>query len=215
VSGRTSAGRADTTIGARRARRSRGAYRKGRRRALVWLVVLLLGGLTAGLIAVLGPLEETIKEITLPLRHDDIIRQQAREKRLDPALIAAVIYGESKFQQRTSEAGAVGLMQILPATADFVARKTGGTNFQHSDLSDPQINISYGSWYLRYLLDIYRGNRVAAVAAYNAGRRHVDRWGGQSLTLDDIRFPETRQYTEEVLDKRNEYAERYRQELRR
>jgi len=215
VSGRTSTERAGAAVGPRQTRRARGARRKGRRRAVLWITVLSLGAATAGLIAVLGPLEETIKEITLPLRHEDIIRQQAREKNLDPALIAAVIYGESKFRERTSDAGAVGLMQILPATADFVARKTGGTRFQHSDLSDPQINISYGSWYLRYLLDLYGGNRVAAVAAYNAGRRHVDRWGGRGLTIDHIRFPETRQYTEEVLDKRDEYAERYRTELRR
>jgi len=88
---------------------------------VIWITVLSLGVVIVGLIVLFGSLEETMKEITFPLRHDDIIRQQAREKHLDPALIAAVIYGESKFQQRTSEVGAVGLMQILPATADFVA----------------------------------------------------------------------------------------------
>ena len=77
-----------------------------------------------------SPIEDAIKEITLPLRHEDIIRQQARDKNLDPALIAAIIYRESKFRDQTSEAGAKGLMQILPETAEFVARKSGGTEFE-------------------------------------------------------------------------------------
>ena len=177
------------------------------------MFVLLLGVAVAGVVALIGPAQEAIKEITLPLRHEDIIRQQAREKDLDPALIAAVIYGESKFRDRTSSAGAKGLMQILPATADFVARKSGGTEFEHGDLSNPQINISYGCWYLRYLLERYDGNPVAAVAAYNAGHTRVDRWGGADLDVEDIRFVETEEYTREVLDKRDEYADRYREEL--
>src|SRR4029078_1062315 len=94
--------------------------------------------------------EKAIKEVPLPLRHEDVIRQQAREKNLDPALIAAVIYRESKFRDVTSEAGAHGLMQILPDTARFIAFKSGGTEFETGDLGSPQINISYGSWYLRY-----------------------------------------------------------------
>jgi soluble lytic murein transglycosylase len=171
-------------------------------------------GVVAGIgFALVGPLERAIKEITLPLRHDDIIRQQAHDKGLDPALIAAVIYRESKFRDQTSKAGAKGLMQILPETADFVARKTGGTEFEQRDLANPQVNISYGCWYLRYLLDLYDGNTLAAVAAYNAGHRRVDGWGGGALRMEDIRFPETRQYTEEVLEKRAEYADRYREEL--
>jgi peptidoglycan lytic transglycosylase len=177
------------------------------------IYLLLLGVSVAGVIALLGPVQEAIKELTLPLRHEDIIRQQAREKNLDPALVAAVIYGESKFRDRTSSAGAKGLMQILPETADFVARKSGGTEFVHGDLANPQINISYGCWYLRYLLQRYDGNEVAAVAAYNAGHARVDRWGGANLTIEDIRFSETEEYTREVLDKRDEYADRYPDEL--
>ena len=99
-----------------------------------------------------------------------------RDKDLDPALIAAVCYQESKFQDRTSHAGARGVMQLLPSTADYIARKSGGTEFEQGDLADPQINISYGSWYLRYLLDHYDGNERLAIAAYNAGETNVDRW---------------------------------------
>jgi soluble lytic murein transglycosylase len=188
------------------------ARRASRRRTVV-AVMVSLGVLTGAVLLLLHPVEKAIKEITLPLRHDDIIRQQAREKHLDPALIAAIIYRESKFRDQTSKAGAKGLMQILPETAEFVASKSGGTNFEQDDLSDPQINISYGSFYLRYLLDLYDGNRVAAVAAYNAGHRRVNAWGGKDLRLEDIGFPETKQYTRDVLEKRDEYADTYHDEL--
>ena len=134
----------------------------------------------AGGIAILltgsGPLGDTVREITLPLRHDDIIRQQSAEKNLDPALVAAVIYEESKFRDQTSHAGARGLMQITPATADFIARQSGGTGFVQEDLATPQINIAYGTYYLRYLIDRYDQNETLAVAAYNAGHGNVDRW---------------------------------------
>jgi soluble lytic murein transglycosylase len=180
-------------------------------------VLLLLTGLVAVLaigFAVLRPVvEDAYLEITLPLRHEDVIRQQARAKDLDPALVAAVIYRESKFRDQTSDAGAKGYMQILPGTAKFIAKRSGGTEFELHDLGNPQINIAYGCWYLRYLIQRYDGNQLAAVAAYNAGHEHVDAWGGSSLELSDIRFPETRQYAEDVFDKRRDYAKHYRSEL--
>jgi soluble lytic murein transglycosylase len=157
--------------------------------------------------------DEAILELTLPLRHEDIIRQQARAKDLDPALVAAVIYRESKFRDVTSEAGAKGYMQILPGTAQFIAKRSGGTEFELRDLANPQVNISYGCWYLRYLIHLYDGNQTAAVAAYNAGHGHVDDWGGSALTVDNIRFPETEQYVRDVFDKRVDYAENYQAEL--
>jgi len=186
--------------------------RAGRRRTAV--ILLGIAGLLVAAGIVIRPMvDDAIKEITLPLRHEDVIRQQARDKSLDPALIAAVIYRESKFRDQTSAAGAKGLMQILPDTAHFIARKSGGTEFEQGDLSDPQINIAYGSWYLRYLLDRYDGNTVAAVAAYNAGHSRVDQWGGKDLTVDDIRFVETADYTRDVIEKRGDYAQKYRSEL--
>ncbi len=195
-----------------RADRVPGTRRRTRRRRLAAVLLGILG-IVVAVIAVRPMVDDAIKEITLPLRHEDVIRQQARDKSLDPALIAAVIYRESKFRDVTSKAGAKGLMQILPSTAHFIARRTGGTEFEQGDLADPQINISYGSWYLRYLLDRYDGNTVAAVAAYNAGHGRVDEWGGGALTTEDIRFPETSQYTRDVLDKRGEYRREYRSEL--
>src|ERR687889_720252 len=143
-----------------------------RRRALLRRVAWLLAAVIVagvGVAAIVAPgVDKAVKEIALPLRHEDIIRQQAADKGLDPALIAGVIYTESRFRDQTSHAGAKGLMQITPDTADFIARRSGGIRFRQSDLATPQINIAYGAWYLRYLIDHYDGNETLAVAAYNA-----------------------------------------------
>jgi soluble lytic murein transglycosylase len=160
-----------------------------------------------------GTVDRAIQELTLPLRHEDVIREQSREKGVDAALIAAVIYAESKFSDRTSSAGARGLMQITPETAKDVERHSGGTTFEVGDLSDPEINIRYGTYRLRELLDRYEDDVVAALAAYNAGPTNVDRWGGSGLTVDEIAFPETRAYVEEVLDKQRAYRDKYPKEL--
>jgi soluble lytic murein transglycosylase len=189
-----------------------------RRRRLT--AVLGMAALAALLAAVVLPtLERGVQEITLPLQHEDIIRQQAAEKDLDPALLAAVIFAESKFRDETSRAGAKGLMQLTPATARYIAHLSGGTRFSLDDLSTPQVNISYGAYYLRYLLNRYGGNTALALAAYNGGEGNVDRWIGQagaanrSLRVDDIPFPETRAYVARVLRARGEYARTYAREL--
>jgi len=184
-----------------------------RRRRWIWLIVAgVLGvGLAVGISKI--DVQQAIRDITLPLQHDDIIRQQAAEKDLDPAMVAAVIYSESRFRDQESHAGALGLMQITPQTARVIERLSGGTTFHTSDLSDPQINISYGCYYLRYLLNHYNGNEVAALAAYNAGTGNVDKWGGSDLQQSDIQFPETRGYVDEVLSKQQDYRDQYAQDL--
>ena len=121
-----------------------------------------------------------MRRLALPLSNEQVIREQAAAKHLDPALIAAVIYAETKFDPRTSPAGAEGLMQIEPATAEFLAKLSGGYRFQTSDLATPRVNVAYGSYYLRYLLDHYNGDEMLAVAAYNAGLANVDRWVAQA-----------------------------------
>jgi soluble lytic murein transglycosylase len=188
-----------------------------RRRFAVGAVIAIAVGALVIMAIRVGP--HAVQELTLPLRHEDIIRQQAAEKNLDPALIAAVIYQESKFRDRTSSAGAKGLMQILPGTAEFIARKSGGTRFELQDLGTPQINIAYGSWYLRYLIGRYNGREVLAIAAYNAGEDNVDRWvsaaGGPDSfdATKDIPFPETRAYVQGVFSKRGAYRKHYAKEL--
>jgi soluble lytic murein transglycosylase len=181
-------------------------------------VITVAGAIAVGVaigfaVTRLDPIEDVIREVTLPLRHDDIIRQQANEKDVPSDLIAAVIYAESKFRDQTSEAGARGLMQITPDTARIIERLSGGETFVIEDLGNPDINIRYGTFYLRHLLDRYEGNEVAALAAYNAGQARVDEWGGAALELDDIAFEETLIYVEEVLSKREEYREHYADDL--
>jgi soluble lytic murein transglycosylase len=208
--------------------RSRSASARPRRRATrrLWLKrVLVLVGVVVlfaiGVSLVIAPhVDKAVQEIALPLRHEDIIRQQAADKGLDPALIAGIIYTESRFRDQTSVAGAKGLMQILPTTAGDIARKSGGTAFVERDLADPQVNISYGSFYLRYLLQRYGGNEILAIAAYNAGEGKVDEWifaarrrGEDFDHTRHIPFPETRDYVQRVLDARARYREQYPREL--
>jgi len=156
---------------------------------------------------------ETIAELALPLRHEDIIRQQAHEKGVPADLIAAVIYQESRFVDQTSSAGARGLMQITPDTADTIETLSGGETFVPEDLADPDLNIRYGTFYLRHLLDRFQGNEVAALAAYNAGPEQAEAWGGSGMDEDDIEFDETRDYVDAVLGKREEYRQKYGGEL--
>jgi soluble lytic murein transglycosylase len=185
-----------------------------RRRRLLVGGTAVVAGVAVGLaLGLFGKFGDVIQELTLPLRHEDIIRQQASEKRVDASLIAAVIYAESKFDDRTSSAGARGLMQITPQAAKDIERHSGGTTFHLGDLSDPEINIRYGTFLLRELLDRYEGDVVAALAAYNAGPGNVDRWGGSDLTVAEIPFPETRAYVEDVLDKQRAYRDKYAKEL--
>jgi soluble lytic murein transglycosylase len=145
-----------------------------------------------------------------PLRYEHIVTGHARNYELDAALVAAVIYRESKFERDAkSGSGAIGLMQLLPDTAKGIALHTGGARFRVEDLYDPEINVRYGSFYLRRLLRKYDDTRLA-LAAYNAGQANVDRWLAEG---QEIRFPETRDYVEEVLELRDIYARAYADEL--
>ena len=199
----------------RKAARRRTAVR--RRRALLVLAAFAVA--IVGLILAMPLFQKAVTEFNLPLQHEDVIRQQAAAKHLDPALIAGVIYAETKFDARPSPAGAQGLMQILPQTAEFLAHKSGATTFTTADLATPQVNIAYGSYYLRYLLNEYRGRIVPALAAYNGGEANVDRWvadahaHGHPLQIRDIPFPETRAYVQRVLKAQRDYRHTYAAEL--
>jgi len=145
-----------------------------------------------------------------PLQYAQIVRSHAALFRLDPALLAAVIEQESKFDpDARSSAGAIGLMQLTPQTAEGIAQYTGGSHFVLSDLKDPEINVRYGAWYLRHLLDKY-GDERTALAAYNAGQRNVDRW---RRLHEGIQFPETRAYVDRVERLKGIYRRAYGREL--
>jgi soluble lytic murein transglycosylase len=145
-----------------------------------------------------------------PLSYAPIVRGHARNYDLDPALLAAVIYQESKFRADSrSSSGAIGLMQLLPDTAKGIALHTGGSRFRVDDLYDPEINVRYGCWYLRHLLVKY-GDEETALAAYNAGQANVDRWRARGV---GIQFAETRHYVRRVEELKTIYRHAYGREL--
>lgn len=145
-----------------------------------------------------------------PLEYEQIIRAHADNHDLDPALLAAVVYVESRFDPNArSAAGAIGLMQLLPDTAKGIALRTGGHRFVVADLRDPEINVRYGSWYLDHLRERYDDTRTA-LAAYHAGQGNVDAWLRDGARIE---FPETRTYVDEVTRVRDVYAKAYASEL--
>ena len=187
------------------------ATRRGR--LLRFVLILAALGVIAAFVLSRIDFGEAIKEVTLPLRHEDIITQQAERHDIDAALIAAIINQESNFVDQTSSAGARGLMQITPDTAETIETLSGGETFVFEDLADPDLNIRYGTYFLNHLLDRFEGNEIAALAAYNGGPENAEAWGGSALELEDIAFSETRAYVEAVLEKRELYRENYAEEL--
>lgn len=183
-------------------------------RALLALAVLVVG-----VIMVLPLAKRAIEHFELPLQYASIIRRQAADKHVDPALIAAVIYAETRYRPRTSPTGAEGLMQIEPATAKFLAHRSHGYAFNVSDLGTPSVNIAYGTYYLRYLLNLYEGSKVLALAAYNGGETNVDNWLASAhahhrrLTINAIPIAQTRAYVSEVLSKQRAYRSHYARQL--
>ncbi|HEX5467832.1 MAG TPA: lytic transglycosylase domain-containing protein [Gaiellaceae bacterium] len=176
---------------------------------LVGSVVLLLA-LAGGAFAYIHSDPDWYVRLRYPLDYQEIVTGHARNYDLDPALLAAVIYRESKFDaQAHSDSGAIGLMQLLPDTAKGIALHTGGSRFEVDDLWNPEINVRYGAFYLRRLLNKYGDIRLA-LAAYNAGQANVDEWRAERQAIP---FPETRQYVDEVLEARRIYAKTYADEL--
>jgi soluble lytic murein transglycosylase len=139
---------------------------------------------TLGVVLTMPLLRKAVNELSLPLSYADVIRQQAAEKHLDPALIAGVIYAETKFDSRVSAAGAVGLMQLMPQTAALLGV---------DDPFDPRENVEAGVRHLRSLMDRFDGNLPLVLAAYNAGERAVAAHRGAPPSR------ETRDYVKRVL----------------
>ena len=178
-------------------------------RRVLTLTVLL--GVIAGLVLYVQATEPSwYHRLRYPLAYDSIIRGHAENYRLEPALLAGVIYQESKFDpEARSDAGAVGLMQVRPDTARGIAARTGGSQFQVDDLTNPELNVRYGSWYLRHLLDKYDDERLA-LAAFNAGQGNVNSWRRQGK---GIAFAETRHYVDRVQELKQIYRDAYASEL--
>jgi soluble lytic murein transglycosylase len=172
-----------------------------------WLLVLLLflGLLGGAWYAVHQAMPAWYARLWYPLEYAPAIRQEAARNGLDPALVAAVIDTESGFApDSVSHEGAVGLMQLLPQTARFVAGLPDRPSPSPENLQDPAVNIAYGTRYLRYLID-RNGSVDLALAAYNGGEANLTRWleearaRGTSLRVpDEIPFPETRGFVARV-----------------
>jgi len=173
-------------------------------------IFVLAGGVVLAVALVQDARPGWWERLWYPLRYEQIVRGHAHNYDLDPALLAAVIYQESKFSSSAkSSSGAIGLMQLTPTTAEGIAIRTGGSAFHTSDLYDPDINIRYGSWYLDNLFKKYRSERLV-LAAYNAGQGNVDDWRAHG---EPIQFAETRAYIKRVERLKKIYRDAWRSQL--
>ncbi len=196
-----------TTVAAGRVHRQRRHIRE--RWALVaGLLVLLVG---AGALTVHLAMPAWYARLWYPMEHVSAITAEAAAAGVEPDLIAAVIYRESKFKEDAlSDRGAVGLMQVLPETAGWIHRQRGAPAAEPERLAEPEVNIAYGTWYLHYLSDKY-GSPDLALAAYNGGETNLQQWiatarrDGHALTVAEVPFSETRNFVGAVNDARSVY----------
>jgi soluble lytic murein transglycosylase len=153
-------------------------------------------------------------ELAFPLRLVDLIRDHAPRGAADPYVVAAVMREESAFDPKAvSKTGALGLMQLMPFTGQWVARQLGEPVVDADQLFDPKLNIRLGSWYLGHLARQFDSNLILSIASYNAGPEAVARWvqarPPQPDALDEfiesIPFSETRSFTKRVLRSYTEY----------
>lgn len=178
-------------------------------RRLLWVTGLVVA-IAAAFLYVNETSPSWYERLRYPLRYSEFVRVHAREHNLDPALMAAVIYQESKFNRTArSSSGAIGLMQLTPSTAHGIALRTGGSAFHTEDLYDADINIRYGAWYLHNLFQKYGSERLV-LAAYNAGQGNVDRWRARG---EPIQFAETRAYVQRVEQLKSVYRHAWGKEL--
>jgi soluble lytic murein transglycosylase len=176
----------------------------------VVIVLVLVSAVAGGVYYINRTMPPWYERIRYPLRYPEYVRVHAREHHLDPALLAAVIYQESKFNSDAkSSSGAIGLMQLTPSTAEGIAIRTHGNAFRTSDLYDPDLNIRYGAWYLDNLFKKYGSERLV-LAAYNAGQGNVDQWRRND---EPIQFAETRAYIKRVERLKKIYRSAWRSKL--
>ena len=163
--------------------------------------------------------EKTREQHNFDLRFLSPFRDQAsanaKEYQIDEAWVYGVIRQESRFvPEARSGAGAMGLMQLMPGTARWIARKLGLSGFKVSDAHDPVTNIKFGAYYLRTLLDSLDNQPVLATAGYNAGPRRAQRWRDEqpmeaAVYIESIPFAETREYVKKVMSNAMYYAVRF------
>ncbi|TXK86143.1 lytic transglycosylase domain-containing protein [Paenibacillus sp. N3.4] len=151
-----------------------------------------------------------------PIYFKQEIRQSAAKHHIDPFLIAAIIRVETNYKHHLeSKKGALGLMQLMPETAEWIAESTNLSSDEAKDLLQVDVNINLGSWYLSWLQKHYNGNLIYAIAAYNAGQGNVNKWkqnniwDGTEANISQIPFGETRHYVQRVLYYYDKYTNLY------
>ncbi len=156
------------------------------------------------------------KRVFYPYKYDALVSEYADLRHIDEALVAGVILSESHFRDAAqSHKGAVGLMQIMPQTAEWIASQIDFEDFKEEDLRDPETNIRFGTWYLASLKEEFEGNEVLMLAAYNAGRGNVKDWMGtydwtmEFSDIEQIPYKETREYVAKVLKNKERYRKLY------
>lgn len=151
-----------------------------------------------------------------PIYFEQEIRQSAAKHNIDPFLIAAIIRVETNYKHHLeSSKGALGLMQLMPDTAEWIVESTNLGPHTQEDLLKADVNINLGSWYLSWLNKHYNGNLIYAIAAYNAGQGNVNKWkqtnlwDGSQERIDQIPFGETRHYVQRVIYYYEKYTKLY------
>lgn len=187
---------------------------KRRRHPLRILAVLAI---VAALIAVCATLFGNSNRLLkrYPVAYEAEIRAAAEQFSLDPAYVASVVLAESSFDaEAVSSAGAIGLMQIMPATGEWIAGKLDDV-FDVQRLYEPSVNLRYGCWYLRFLLDRYDGDMRTASTAYHQGQGRVDEWlqdpqySQDGRTLTAISSAVTDTYVNRIMESYEHYKELY------
>lgn len=145
--------------------------------------------------------------VRFPLAYQDEIYRIAQDTQVEPTLIYAIARQESAFDELAlSPVGAMGLMQLMPQTALFTAKKSGIEHSRKNQLLDAEHNMRLGGFYLNHLLQRFDGNRILAAAAYNAGPHRVSRWLSEQgkerpvdVWIETIPYKETRHYVQNIL----------------
>ncbi|MFW6252045.1 MAG: lytic transglycosylase domain-containing protein [Halanaerobium sp.] len=152
----------------------------------------------------------TIRRNLEPVQYKTEIYKYAEEFSIDPELLAAVIYVESRFDKYSiSSRGAVGLMQLMPSTAVWISEEIGHKNFSLEDLDDPELNIKFGSWYFAHLYHKFDKNLIKTIAAYNAGENNVKKWindGWDGELEEELPFKETDNFVRRVISTKDYYS---------
>ncbi len=195
-------------------RRKRRNRRKGRLIRAIVLIVLVLG--LIGLVLMLSTDEVQEETVQLyPMEYTELIQANAAEFGLDPAYVAAVVLAESSYNPNAvSSVNAQGLMQIMPATGEWLAGKFDET-YVEGCLFEPAINLRYGCWYLGFLMDRYDGDMRCSSAAYHSGQGTVDKWlkdpaySVDGKTLDVIPGSNANTYVNRILEYYEKYDELY------